>query len=833
MGTLRETLTEGTEGALHLGPERPRVYSDLTSEEKDRYNADIQATNILLQRLPKDIYSFINDYTDAKDIWDNVKILLEGSELTKEDRESQLYDDFEHFQQNKGETIHDYYVRFAKLINDMRNIKMNISRMQLNSKFVNNMLPEWGRFVTVVKLKRGLKDSNYDQLYAYLKQHEVQLVMRELRTELGMLIQVKQDRLSATTATKNGVALDEEQLLFIEGGQDNAFNEDVDEQPVHDLALDVDNVFQSVDCDVFDSDDGVCEHHEVHEMHDDVQPNYGVDSHADYTSDNNMIPYDQYVKDNAVPVVQNTMADMNIPTNDAPTEQAPAVAPPTRTDDQILPSSKWVPIDKSNYVLNLDEKWFNLHKDILRDALDITPINDSNPYVAPPSSKIAGYDRKNLATASHGKKKTTHLLIPNIRFTKLIIHHLKTKHNIHPRTGLPLHYSHDENVLNTLKFVRKDGREIFGMPIPDALLTDEIKGAPYYGEYQDVEDVPVEEPAYNEEEANLQWAFELSLKEQTERTQGPARSMVIREPDSKRIQPLPDVQGKRKENTIDEQAAHDLLTLLNPKNKSHAGPNPGIQDEGQARLNPGDATESQPQSSHVVHAGPNREHMKLEATDASTRKNPEQMDEEFTTTAYPNVQENLKLPYEDPVIPDEPASSTKTLSSLQNLEKELSFTYQFFIEKQQEEDPGKTNAKAERIDELEQHMANLLQYNLALEESDLPAVDIKEILQQQMFEDKSYKAHEDQKKLYDALEKSKERDYPDQLLSDLEEARQTKRKRCDVPRTPSGSPPPQPPPLPPSAGASGAPGTSGASGSSQFPLPPPPPPPSTDTSRSA
>nr|GFC98189.1 integrase, catalytic region, zinc finger, CCHC-type, peptidase aspartic, catalytic [Tanacetum cinerariifolium] len=75
-----------------------------------------------------------NHYTNAQDIWDSVKMLLEGFELTKEDRESQL--------------------------------------MQLNSKFVNNMLPEWGRFVTAVKLNRGLRDSNYDQLYAYLKQHE-------------------------------------------------------------------------------------------------------------------------------------------------------------------------------------------------------------------------------------------------------------------------------------------------------------------------------------------------------------------------------------------------------------------------------------------------------------------------------------------------------------------------------------------------------------------------------------------------------------------------------------------------------------------------------------
>ncbi|GJZ76113.1 hypothetical protein Tco_0640578 [Tanacetum coccineum] len=174
MGTIRDTIAEGTEGAQQLGPEQARVYSDLSPEDKDRYNADIRATNILLQGLPKDIYTLINHYTEAKDIWDNVKMLLEGSELTKEDRESQLYDDFEHFRQNKGETIHDYYVRFAKLINDMRNIKMTMSimQMQLNSKFVNNMLPEWGRFVTAVKLNRGLRDSNYDQLYAYLKQHE-------------------------------------------------------------------------------------------------------------------------------------------------------------------------------------------------------------------------------------------------------------------------------------------------------------------------------------------------------------------------------------------------------------------------------------------------------------------------------------------------------------------------------------------------------------------------------------------------------------------------------------------------------------------------------------
>nr|GFA52150.1 retrovirus-related Pol polyprotein from transposon TNT 1-94 [Tanacetum cinerariifolium] len=78
----------------------------------------------------------------------------------------------EHLSSHKEESIHSYYVRFAKLINDMRNINLTMSRLQLNSKFVNNMLPEWGRFVTAVKMNRGLRNSNYDQLYAYLKQHE-------------------------------------------------------------------------------------------------------------------------------------------------------------------------------------------------------------------------------------------------------------------------------------------------------------------------------------------------------------------------------------------------------------------------------------------------------------------------------------------------------------------------------------------------------------------------------------------------------------------------------------------------------------------------------------
>ncbi|GJY20863.1 integrase, catalytic region, zinc finger, CCHC-type containing protein [Tanacetum coccineum] len=160
----------------------------------------------------------------------------------------------------------------------MRNIKMTMSRMQLSSKFVNNMLPKWGRFVSAVKLNRGLRDSNYDQLYAYLKQHEAHAneskMMLDRFTQhtvdpLALMYNGRQNRGQGNNPRGGGAAgyggaqnrvgnanpaLDEEQLLFLAGGQDNVVDEYVDEQPMHDLALNVDNMFQADDCDAFDSD---------------------------------------------------------------------------------------------------------------------------------------------------------------------------------------------------------------------------------------------------------------------------------------------------------------------------------------------------------------------------------------------------------------------------------------------------------------------------------------------------------------------------------------------------------------------------------------------------
>ncbi|GKB47079.1 hypothetical protein Tco_0897832 [Tanacetum coccineum] len=335
------------------------------------------------------------------------------------------------------------------------------------------------------------------------------------------------------------------------------------------------------------------------------------------------------------------------------------------------------------------------------------------------------------------------------------------------------------------------------------------------------------------------------------------------------------------------------------------------------------------------------------------------MDEGFTASAYPDVHKNLKLTVDEQVIPEEPVSSTGTLSSLQHLAKDFSFGDQFLNDKPSEADNEKTTADTEaesmvsvtiqqdtsitppmtspvidlasrpdspnvhwplpttttttaapptttttttlplppqpqqgssdsilikRMGELEQHIANLVEENQALESrldkqgsrihkletmdwskmireqtvefiesheidrkieesvkevvissvkhamraplrarfKDLPTSDMKEILLQRMLEENYDKGHANHRIAYEALQDSIRRDESEDFDVDKAQEETKKKSKQDSPNTPPGSPPSPPPPPPPPSGASGASGTTGASDSAQAPPPPPP-----------
>ncbi|GKB95822.1 hypothetical protein Tco_0981959 [Tanacetum coccineum] len=148
------------------------TYEELLVFEKLQADCDLKATNIVLQELPPDVYAIINHHKVAKEIWYIVKLLMQGTKLSLQERECKLYDEFDKFSFVKGETLYQYYWRFAQLINNMNLINMPMRPVQVNTRFLNSLPPEWSKFMTDVKLARDLHTTNYDQLYSYLEQHE-------------------------------------------------------------------------------------------------------------------------------------------------------------------------------------------------------------------------------------------------------------------------------------------------------------------------------------------------------------------------------------------------------------------------------------------------------------------------------------------------------------------------------------------------------------------------------------------------------------------------------------------------------------------------------------
>ncbi|GJS00672.1 hypothetical protein Tco_0317180 [Tanacetum coccineum] len=150
----------------------PKKSSELSPMEAIQADCDVKATNIILQGLPPEVYALVSNHKVAKELWERIQLLMQGTSLTKQERECKLYDEFDKFAYKKGESLREFYLIFSLLLNDMNIYNMKLEQFQVNIKFLNTLPPEWSKFVTDVKLVRDLHTTNIDQLHTYLGQHE-------------------------------------------------------------------------------------------------------------------------------------------------------------------------------------------------------------------------------------------------------------------------------------------------------------------------------------------------------------------------------------------------------------------------------------------------------------------------------------------------------------------------------------------------------------------------------------------------------------------------------------------------------------------------------------
>ncbi|GKB83087.1 hypothetical protein Tco_0949982 [Tanacetum coccineum] len=84
---------------------RPQTEDDLMGDDLKQYEADIEATNLILISIQNDIYNYVDACQSVQDMWDKVKRLMHGTELSKIKRESRFINEFDQFAAEAGESL--------------------------------------------------------------------------------------------------------------------------------------------------------------------------------------------------------------------------------------------------------------------------------------------------------------------------------------------------------------------------------------------------------------------------------------------------------------------------------------------------------------------------------------------------------------------------------------------------------------------------------------------------------------------------------------------------------------------------------------------------------
>ncbi|GKC08201.1 hypothetical protein Tco_0999811 [Tanacetum coccineum] len=141
-------------------PERTilETLSNITPEYKAHYDAEKEAIHLLLTGIVDEIYSIIDACKTAHDMWIAIERL-----------------------QQEGESIESYYSEFYKMMNEIVRNQLEVATTQVNVRFLQQLQPEWSRFVTLVKQTIDLDKESYHKLFDILKQYQKEV--NEIRAE--------------------------------------------------------------------------------------------------------------------------------------------------------------------------------------------------------------------------------------------------------------------------------------------------------------------------------------------------------------------------------------------------------------------------------------------------------------------------------------------------------------------------------------------------------------------------------------------------------------------------------------------------------------------------
>ncbi|KAL8103330.1 hypothetical protein AgCh_027773 [Apium graveolens] len=236
-------VEETTDGDMvipaHYAPEDPSEY---TEPEREKVSLDSALQLILIESLDNIMYNNIVNCDTAKQIWEKIEILCEGTEEVRSNQRRILISQYEGFMAKPKEGITDVFERFNKLINDLQLHDKFYDVEEVNLKFLLTLPDHLEQKISAIREGRDLSIITLEVLYGVLKTYELEMIQKKsLRAGQGYVM----DCSSALIVNDGQTSNDEQRSPTLAISTSEKRVNDSEEQVI--LELDEEDQFYTLD----------------------------------------------------------------------------------------------------------------------------------------------------------------------------------------------------------------------------------------------------------------------------------------------------------------------------------------------------------------------------------------------------------------------------------------------------------------------------------------------------------------------------------------------------------------------------------------------------------
>ncbi|GJU24154.1 retrovirus-related pol polyprotein from transposon TNT 1-94 [Tanacetum coccineum] len=157
---------------IHMEVGQRKLEGQWTVDERKAANLDQRLKSLIMSVLPDDQMNSIINYLTAKSTWDDLILYHEGPSDVKESRVMDLKLCYNTFKFNEGESLTQTFTRYKALMNELVNDGIKLSKLEINTGFINGLPKKWLSFCQSLKNINHVKDSKLASIFGKLKYEE-------------------------------------------------------------------------------------------------------------------------------------------------------------------------------------------------------------------------------------------------------------------------------------------------------------------------------------------------------------------------------------------------------------------------------------------------------------------------------------------------------------------------------------------------------------------------------------------------------------------------------------------------------------------------------------